>query len=171
MTYSAIRLLLSEAQTSHLLLTLLYVVVFVASAILLSVCYRFSPLHPLASYPGPRSWWFTNLQLVRLAMSGKRHQRLHRLHMQYGPIVRVGKRPSKCYCLILVSRLIIGHNTLSINSLSALNPLYGPALSMEKSEMYRLPGHQDAMCLFYKQDLHLHNERKRVWMKSLSAAA
>lgn len=152
-TYSAIRLLLSEAQTSHLLLTLLYVVVFAASVVLLSICYRLSPLHPLANYPGPRSWWFTNLQLVRLAMSGKRHQRIHELHMRHGPIVRVG------------------HNTLSINSLSALNPLYGPTLSMEKSELYRLPGHQDVMCLFYKQDLHLHNERKRVWMKGLSAAA
>lgn len=151
--YFAIRSLLSESQASPLLLTMLYVVVFTTSSILLSVSYRFSPFHPLASYPGPRSWWISDLQLVHLAMSGKRHQKLHQLHMQYGPIVRVG------------------HNTLSINSLSSLNPLYGPALSMEKSDMYRLPGHRDVMSLFFKQDLDLHNERKQIWTKGLSASA
>lgn len=62
----------------------------------------------------------------------------------------------------------IGHDTLSINSRSSLNALYGPAQAMEKSEAYRLPGQKKAVCLFYKQDKVAHSDRKRVWNAALT---
>lgn len=39
---------------------------------------------------------------------------------------------------------------------------------MEKSDAYVLPGHKDAICLFYKQKKAAHGERKKVWLAALN---
>lgn len=57
-----------------------------------SIClYRISPLHPLASYPGPlpaklTRWWWT-----RHALNGHQHELSQQLHEKYGDIVRIGE--------------------------------------------------------------------------------
>lgn len=52
--------------------------------------YRLSFLHPLAKYPGNvfsnlTKWWG-----VWETYEGRHHARVHRLHQEHGPIVRVG---------------------------------------------------------------------------------
>lgn len=61
---------------------------------------------------------------------------------------------------MLTLRLGPGH--LSINSPSAA-ALY---LNTEKSEAYRLPKHNGAVALFFKQDTsNQHRARRRVWLE------
>ena len=54
------------------------------------VLYRVSPLHPLASYPGPLMCKITKLWLAGIAMRGKQHVYYRDLHRRYGDVVRVG---------------------------------------------------------------------------------
>ncbi|KAH7408499.1 benzoate 4-monooxygenase cytochrome-like protein P450 [Phaeosphaeria sp. MPI-PUGE-AT-0046c] len=46
-------------------------------------------LHPLRSYPGPKSWAATRLTWAHAMQSGHLHHKLHELHTRYGPIVRI----------------------------------------------------------------------------------
>ncbi|KXX81152.1 Versicolorin B desaturase [Madurella mycetomatis] len=48
--------------------------------------------HPLSAYPGP--WWMAVSDMVRLAhlASGRYVALNHRLHLLYGPVVRVGPK-------------------------------------------------------------------------------
>ncbi|PVI03954.1 cytochrome P450 [Periconia macrospinosa] len=46
-------------------------------------------LHPLRSYPGPKLWAATRLFWARSLQSGYYHQKLHSLHQEYGPVVRI----------------------------------------------------------------------------------
>lgn len=64
----------------------------------------------------------------------------------------------------------LGHDTISINSRSCLAPLYGATTSIEKSDAYRLPGHKDVVCLFYKQNKAAHSERKKIWTAALTTS-
>ncbi|KAH7126579.1 benzoate 4-monooxygenase cytochrome-like protein P450 [Dendryphion nanum] len=46
-------------------------------------------LHPLRKYPGPKLWAATRLTWTRSMQSGHFHHDLHKLHSQYGPVVRI----------------------------------------------------------------------------------
>ncbi|KAK8058999.1 cytochrome P450 [Apiospora phragmitis] len=46
--------------------------------------------HPLARYPGPRTWAISQLPWMVMFCSGQSHSHLLELHNQYGRIVRVG---------------------------------------------------------------------------------
>ena len=53
--------------------------------------YRISFLHPLSQYPGPllakaSRWYWT-----ALALGGRQHIELQRLHGKYGDVVRIGE--------------------------------------------------------------------------------
>ncbi|KAJ2934634.1 hypothetical protein H1R20_g2468, partial [Candolleomyces eurysporus] len=56
----------------------------------LIICYRLSPLHPLADYPGPLICKVTKLWGAWVALRGDFHWYVKDLHDRYGPIVRVG---------------------------------------------------------------------------------
>ncbi|KAK5655987.1 hypothetical protein OQA88_5125 [Cercophora sp. LCS_1] len=58
---------------------------------LYSLCYTIYNLlfHPLRSYPGPLLWRGTNLGKIRAQLSGGLTNSIHRLHQEYGPVVRV----------------------------------------------------------------------------------
>ncbi|KAI1783613.1 cytochrome P450 [Ganoderma leucocontextum] len=118
-------------------------VVYALTLSLITVAYRLSPWHRLASYPGPLMAKTTSLWLTYISSTGKRYLILDALHARYGPFVRIGP------------------NTLSINSPSAI-PLY---LNAEKSDMYQAPGHQvEFTSLFFKQDgVDAHRARRRLW--------
>jgi cytochrome P450 len=45
-------------------------------------------LHPLRSYPGPKLWAATRIMWTHAMQSGDYHRKLHRLHDQYGSVVR-----------------------------------------------------------------------------------
>ncbi|KAJ8486823.1 hypothetical protein ONZ51_g4573 [Trametes cubensis] len=119
-----------------------YFAAYTLTTTLITVVYRLSPWHPLASYPGPRMAKLTSLWLSYISSTGKRFDIIDQLHQEYGPFLRIGP------------------NHLSINSSSATS-LY---INMEKSEAYRYPGHNNAVALFFKQDApENHRARKRVW--------
>ncbi|KAI0706361.1 cytochrome P450 [Earliella scabrosa] len=107
-----------------------------------TVAYRLSPWHPLAEYPGPLLWRVTSMFLTFVSLKGKRHFVLDNLHKKYGPFLRIGP------------------NTLSLNTPSATS-IY---LTMEKSEAYRFPAHDDIVGIFFKQESkELHRDRKKIW--------
>ncbi|EIW57872.1 cytochrome P450 [Trametes versicolor FP-101664 SS1] len=127
---------------SPLLATLAVCLAYGLTVWLITVAYRLSPWHPLAAYPGPYIAKITGLWLSYISFTGKRYQILDDLHTQHGPFLRVGP------------------GCLSINSPTATS-LY---LSTEKSEAYRLPKHNGAVALFFKQDTSaIHRDRRRVW--------
>lgn len=56
----------------------------------ISVAYRLSPIHPLAKYPGPVACKVSKFWFVYVTLQGKAHEYVHRLHGQYGEVVRIG---------------------------------------------------------------------------------
>lgn len=61
--------------------------------------YRLSPFHPLAQYPGPILHKLSNFQMVRVALTGKRHLYITELHKKYGSHVRVGAYLRECFII------------------------------------------------------------------------
>jgi hypothetical protein len=55
------------------------------------VAYRLSPFHPLAKYPGPLLSKISKLESMRIARKGGLNRHYHKLHQQYGDLVRVGE--------------------------------------------------------------------------------
>ncbi|OJT10972.1 Cytochrome P450 67 [Trametes pubescens] len=107
-----------------------------------TVGYRLSPWHPLASYPGPVLWRISSVYLTYISFMGRRHLILDKLHAKYGPFLRIGP------------------NTLSLNTPAATS-VY---LTMEKGEAYRFPAHDDVMGIFFKpKSKEVHRERKKLW--------
>ena len=59
--------------------------------LLLSVAlYRISPFHPLSRFPGPFMARITALYMTKMAITGKRHIIIAKLHQKYGSHVRTG---------------------------------------------------------------------------------
>ncbi|EIN11080.1 cytochrome P450 [Punctularia strigosozonata HHB-11173 SS5] len=115
----------------------------------LLVLYRISPWHPLATFPGPLSYKITNLRYAEVVASGWRHKTIRSLHEQYGDIVRIGP------------------NSLSINSRSAIGPVYASAHCMDRSSAYSLhvlPGNG----LFFMLERESHNSRRNQWAPAFS---
>lgn len=63
---------------------------YLGFAALETVAYRLSPLHPLATFPGPLVNKITSIRMAVAAASGKRHVYVADLHKKYGVFVRVG---------------------------------------------------------------------------------
>ncbi|OCL10635.1 benzoate 4-monooxygenase cytochrome P450 [Glonium stellatum] len=107
--------------------------------------YRLS-LHPLAKYPGPFSYKLTNWPLVLQAYHGNRHLHHLRDHAKYGPIVRIGP------------------NTLSFNTETALNAIYGgKKVNVRKTGMYiTLDAGSGALSTHTEIDKEKHAYRRRV---------
>lgn len=70
-----------------------------------TVLYRLSPLHPLASYPGPYPGRISKIWMAWKSMGGKQHLYYQSLHDKYGDVVRVGP------------------NELSVRAVEAIAPL------------------------------------------------
>ncbi|KAJ7679340.1 cytochrome P450 [Mycena polygramma] len=121
-------------------------------ALALIAAYRISPLHPLATYPGPVLCRITALQWAYVVSTGKRHLVTARLHEKYGVFVRIGP------------------NTLSINSHEAIGPIYSSANCMNKSNSYR-PGRVFDGGLFFIREKDIHDARRRIWAPAFSPSS
>lgn len=121
--------------------------------ILLSI-YRIT-LHPLAKYPGPFLYKISNWPLIFRCIGGNRH--IHHLleHEKYGSIVRIGP------------------NTLSFNTETALNTIYGPQkTNVRKSEWYRtIDAGSGAFSTATEIDKRRHAVRRRFIAHCFSANA
>ncbi|KAF8529305.1 cytochrome P450 [Hysterangium stoloniferum] len=136
-----------------LIFSLTIAATYAFSALSFTVLYRLSPIHPLAKYPGPFWWRLTSLRLSYISYHGRRHHILDRLHKMYGPFVRIGP------------------NVLSVDSPSG-HLIYGAGHSMEKSDAYAVPGHLNAVALFFKpKSKEIHSNRKRMWATAFSGSS
>lgn len=75
-------------------------------------------LHPLSKYPGPLLASLTNTFKAYYVYNMRLHEKLLELHMQYGPVVRVGP------------------NHLHLWQAEAIAPIYKGGRSMGKTEFY-----------------------------------
>ena len=110
--------LLANVHSAFLAVAVSYTL-FYCSLVLSIVLYRLSPLHPLASYPGPLLLKVSKFVGMYHAASGKQHILFKSLHDKYGPFVRTGE-------LFWYSRKITsnhsrsGPNELSITEAGAI---------------------------------------------------
>lgn len=121
--------------------------------ILVSI-YRIT-LHPLAKYPGPFFYKISNWPLIFRCIGGNRH--IHHLleHEKYGSVVRIGP------------------NTLSFNTETALNTIYGSQkTNVRKSEWYRtMDAGSGAFSTATEIDKRRHAVRRRFIAHCFSASA
>jgi cytochrome P450 len=106
--------------------------------------------HPLAKYPGPFLAKLTNLYSVWHAVRGTRHSSLYELHQRYGEFVRWGP------------------NNISINSTSALTPIYGLKANVKKSTWYNA---FKSISIFSAVDKDVHARKRRVMSHAFSEQA
>jgi len=111
--------------------------------------YRLSPLHPLAKFPGPISYKVSSLRLAQVVLSGRRHTTIQDLHNRYGPFVRIGP------------------NALSINSRTAIGPIYASAQCLDKTRGYNLPM-LPGNGLFFMCSRGIHNIRRNRWARAFT---
>jgi hypothetical protein len=64
--------------------------IYLTSLTLSVLAYRLSPLHPLASYPGPVAARATRLWACLKSKRGEQHWYSHELFQRYGNVVRTG---------------------------------------------------------------------------------
>ncbi|KZT24130.1 cytochrome P450 [Neolentinus lepideus HHB14362 ss-1] len=146
-TYCA--LVYRDFQDALKLSTLLFTV-YTCSLATTVVTYRLSPLHPLSSFSGPKFWSASSIYLAVVSAKGRRHHVLADLHRRYGKFVRIGP------------------NHLSISSPHAGHVIYTGANALSKGPTYTMPGHIDAVALFFKVPKEAHSNRKRIWAQALT---
>jgi hypothetical protein len=75
---------------------------------------------PLANVPGPKMHAITKWWLVWTDFTKKRAAEIHKLHLQYGPVVRIGP------------------NELAFTGEEPMRTIYGAGTSFYKPEFYNL---------------------------------
>ncbi|TCD68528.1 hypothetical protein EIP91_010584 [Steccherinum ochraceum] len=150
-------LALSFLLASHLdLLSAVFATLAVHNGILLAsiACYRLSPFHPLARYPGPillklSAWW-----MYCNARGGKRHEYVQQLHTRYkADVIRIGP------------------NELSICDPTAVVPILGPhGLTKGPAWDGHFP-HTEFRPLISWRDSDTHAKARRPWNRAFSTAA
>lgn len=106
-------------------------------------------IHPLflcklGRIPGPKLYAITKWRLAFEDWKGSRSRTILKLHLQYGPIVRIGP------------------NEVSFNSLSALRTIYGAGSGFERTPFYSMfdvYGRKNLFTFFSVKD---HGDRKKL---------
>ena len=106
--------------------------------------------HPLAKYPGPFVAKLSNVYSVWHAINGTRHSDLYKLHQKHGEVVRWGP------------------NSVSVNSTSALNHIYGMKANVRKSTWYHA---FNSISIFSAVDKDVHARKRRVMLHAFSEQA
>ncbi|EJD43305.1 cytochrome P450 [Auricularia subglabra TFB-10046 SS5] len=137
---------------------LLSLSLFWATLALSIVIYRISPLHPLASFPGPLLEKVTMFRMAFISARGKRHHYIRDLHERYGAIVRIGP------------------NALSVVDREAVAPIYGAGASVgaawQRSVNYDSGKNKKVGShVLNERDAVRHLERRRVWSRAFSPQA
>lgn len=108
-----------------------------------SICFSLF-FSPLARIPGPKSFALTKWRLAYEDYKGSRTRKIHALHEEYGPVVRVG--PSE----------------VSFNSLSALRAIYGAGSGFERTNFYHMFAAYGRLNMFSFNSTKQHSERKKL---------
>ena len=94
--------------------------------------------------PGPKLFALTKWRLALEDYSGRRTKTIHSLHLEYGPIVRIG--PNEVHC----------------NSLNALRTIYGAGSGFERTWFYRMFDVYGKQNLFTFHTVKEHSDRKKL---------
>ncbi|KIM93826.1 hypothetical protein OIDMADRAFT_61096 [Oidiodendron maius Zn] len=101
--------------------------------------------NPLARIPVPKSFALTKWRLAYEDYKGTRTRKIHALHGQYGPVVRVGP------------------NEVAFNSLSAMRAIYGAGSGFERTSFYHMFSTYGRMNMFSFNTVEQHAERKKLF--------
>jgi cytochrome P450 len=117
---------------------------FVAFTCIYAFVYGYLSKPSLRSIPGPASFAITRYRLALEAWKARSMQTVHKLHLQYGPVVRIGP------------------NEVSFNSLSALRQIYGAGSGFERTVFYKMFDVYGRPNLFTFSSGKDHRERKKL---------
>ncbi|KAJ6480316.1 cytochrome P450 [Mycena sanguinolenta] len=126
------------------------------------VAYRMSPIHPLSKYPGPVLCKISKLWLAFVVSRGNLHLYTQELHVEYGPVIRIGP------------------NELSVTDISLLPSILGsngmpkgPLWGGRKIVRTRATNSQEAALanLISCRDPKLHAEARKAWNRAFIPAA
>lgn len=98
----------------------------------------------LRKIPGPKLYALSRYRLALDAWHARSIHTVHKLHRQYGPVVRIGP------------------NEVSFNSLSALRTIYGAGSPFERTAFYRMFDVYSTPNLFTFSSGKDHRERKKL---------
>ncbi|KAK5113234.1 hypothetical protein LTR62_003570 [Meristemomyces frigidus] len=118
-----------------------------AAAVLLALHYCI--LDPLflgakAKIPGPKLYALTKWRLAMDDFRGSRTRTIHKLHQQYGEVVRTGP------------------NEVHFSSLDALQKIYGAGSGFERTDFYRMFDVYGRQNLFTFHSSKQHGDRKKL---------
>ena len=113
-----------------------------------AILFLLAPVSPRASklnkIPGPWLFAATRYRLALNAWKARSVHTVHRLHKQYGPVVRIGP------------------NEISFNSLSALKTIFGAGSGFERTAFYRMFDVYGRANLFTFASGERHRDRKKL---------
>ncbi|CAK4031773.1 P450 monooxygenase [Lecanosticta acicola] len=107
-------------------------------------------LDPLSRIPGPKLYALTKWRLAFEDWKGQRTRTIHRLHQEYGAVVRIGP------------------NEVHFNSLSAQKTIYGPGSGFGRTAFYRMFDVYGEQNLFTFHSSREHGERKKLLASAYS---
>ena len=117
---------------------------FLLFACIYAFLYEYLSKPDLRRIPGPASFALTRYRLAIEAWKARSIQIVHKLHLRYGAVVRIGP------------------NEISFNSLSALRQIYGAGSGFERTSFYKMfdaYGHPNLFTFSSGKD---HRERKKL---------
>ncbi|KAI0812689.1 cytochrome P450 [Irpex lacteus] len=123
-----------------------------ALIITLTLAYRLSPFHPLASFPGPALAKASKLYHVFFVLRGDAHMVIRRWHDRYGDVVRIGP------------------NELSFKRADAVYPILG-ARKLKKGPFYDIRVSDSGLQIDAIKDFDLHAIRRKPWTRALAPGA
>lgn len=110
-------------------------------------------INPKAKIPGPKLFALTKWRLALEDYRGTRTRTIHRLHQQYGPVVRIGP------------------NEVHFNSLTALRKIYGAGSGFERTTFYRMFDVYGRQNLFTFHSSTQHGGRKKLLANAYSKSS
>lgn len=108
-----------------------------------SICWSLF-ISPLSQIPGPKAFALTKWRLAYEDYKGSRTRKIHALHAEYGPVVRIGP------------------NEVAFNSLSALRTIYGAGSGFERTDFYHMFAAYGRLNMFSFNSGKQHTERKKL---------
>jgi hypothetical protein len=100
---------------------------------------------PLSRIPGPRLFAWTGAKLAYEDYKGTRTRKIHSIHVEYGPVVRIGP------------------NEVSFNSISALRTIYGAGSGFQRTGFYKMFEAYGRKNMFSFSTVKEHGERKKLF--------
>jgi cytochrome P450 len=117
---------------------------FLVFACIYTFLYDYLSKPGLRRIPGPAPFAITRYRLALEAWKARSIQTVHKLHLRYGPVVRIGP------------------NQISFNSLSALRQIYGAGSGFERTSFYKMFDVYGRPNLFTFSSGKDHRERKKI---------